>query len=130
MHAFGKKNNTYFIWQQLHQCHLTRKIDRYIESYLQVSWAPMLKCLNNPKLNCFTKSSPLPKFESKFQTTYAAQKFWKVPDPQLRKRLRETIIDKVVSGFTKYLEDNNRITRGVTVTPQELEEMLQELFEG
>jgi hypothetical protein len=38
-------NITYFIWQQLHQYHLTRKIDRYIESYLQVSWAPMLKSM-------------------------------------------------------------------------------------
>ena len=74
--------------------------------------------------------SPLLKFESKFQSTYAAQKLWKVPDPELRKRLREAIIEKVVSGFTSYLEDNNRITLGVTVTPRELEEMLQELFEG
>ena len=46
----------------------------------------------------------------------------------LRKRLREAIIDKVVSGFTKCLEDNSRITLGVT--PQEVAEMLQELFEG
>ena len=74
--------------------------------------------------------SPLLKFESKFQTTYAAQKLWKVPDPRLKKRLREVIIEKVVSDFTIYLEDNNRITLGITVTPQELEEMLQELFEG
>jgi hypothetical protein len=59
---------------------------------------------------------------------YAAQKLWKVPDPQLRKRLREAIIGIVVSGFMEYLEDNNSITPGVS--PQEVEEMLQELFEG
>ena len=54
-------NNTYFIGQQLHH-DLTHKIDRYIESYLQVSWAPVLKCLNNPTFHCFTRNSPLPKF--------------------------------------------------------------------
>jgi hypothetical protein len=121
-------NNTNFIGQQLHQ-DLTHKIDNYIESYLQVSWTPVLKCLNNPKFHCgFTRSSPLPKFQSKFQMIYAAQKLWKVPDPQLRKRLREAIIGIVVSGFMEYLEDNNSITPGVS--PQEVEEMLQELFEG
>ncbi|KAG0516298.1 hypothetical protein BDA96_10G350000 [Sorghum bicolor] len=107
---------------------ITNRIDRYIQSYLQVSWAPVLKCLHNPTCHCFTRDSPLPKFESKFQSTYAAQKHWKVPEPELRKTLRQAIIERVVSGFTEYLEDNNSITSGVT--PQELEEMLQELFEG
>ncbi|CAD6335319.1 unnamed protein product [Miscanthus lutarioriparius] len=107
---------------------LTNRIDRYIQSYLQVTWAPVLECLHNPTFRCFTRDSPLPKFESKFQSTYAAQKLWKVPDPELRKRLREAIIEKVVSGFKEYLEDHNSITRGVT--PQEVEEILQELFEG
>ena len=121
-------NNTNFIGQQLHQ-DPTHKIDNYIESYLQVSWAPVLKCLNNPTFHCgFTRSSPIPKFQSKFQTIYTAQKLWKVPDPELRKRLREVIIKKVVTGFKEYLEDHNSITPGVT--PQEVEEILQELFEG
>ncbi|KXG20922.1 uncharacterized protein LOC8069219 [Sorghum bicolor] len=120
-------NNTHFIRQQLHH-DLTHKINTYIESYLQVSWAPMLKCLNNTTFHCFKRNSPLPKFESEFQMTYAVQKLWKVPDPWLRKRLREAIIEIVVSDLTKYLEDNNRITPGIT--PQEVEEMLQELFEG
>ncbi|XP_066378621.1 exocyst complex component EXO70A3-like [Miscanthus floridulus] len=121
-------NNTNFIGQQLHQ-DPTHKIDNYIESYLQVSWAPVLKCLNNPTFHCgFTRSSPIPKFQSKFQTIYTAQKLWKVPDPELRKRLREAIIGIVVSGFMEYLEDNNRITPGVP--PQELQELLEELFEG
>ena len=69
-------NNTCFIGHQV-QHDLTRKIDWYIESYLQVSWAPVLKCLRNPTFDCFKRNySPLPKFESKFQTmtTYAAEK--------------------------------------------------------
>jgi hypothetical protein len=132
-------NNFYFIRQRLEEIgtigdlthflnSLTHKINRYIHSYLQVSWAPVLKCLRNSTIHCFKRNSPLRKFQSKFQKTYAAQKLWKVPDTELRKRLREAIIGIVVSGFLEYLEDNNSITPGVT--PQELQEMLQELFEG
>ncbi|CAO2153120.1 unnamed protein product [Urochloa humidicola] len=119
-------NNTYFIEQQLH---LTTKIEDYIQKYLQVSWEPMLSCLQNHAPNyCFKTNSALPKFELEFQKTYTAQKLWKVPDPELRTRLRKAIVEKVVSGLTRYLEDNNVTNPGIT--PHEREEMLLELFEG
>ncbi|KAL6873948.1 hypothetical protein ACP4OV_014030 [Aristida adscensionis] len=133
-------NNTYFIWQQLddasffHHFPLTdlaRKIDDYIQKYLQVSWEPVVSCLHNPTPQlCLSlgRSSPVVKFESEFQKTYNAQKLWKVPDPRLRTKLRGATIKKVTSGYTKYLEDNS-IT-AASVTPQELKEMLYELFEG
>ncbi|CAL4995317.1 unnamed protein product [Urochloa decumbens] len=129
-------NNIHFIWQQLHPLFrmkfhmeaLATKIEEYIQKYLQVSWEPVLSCLYNHKPRCFRKNSALPKFNSEFQKTYAAQKLWKVPDPKLRTRLRKAIVEKVVSGLTRYLEDNN-VTNPV-VTPQEREEMLLELFEG
>lgn len=55
---------------------LTRKIGHYIDSYLHVSWGPVLKCLQDPVTpRCFTGYSSLPKFESKFQKTYDTQKF-------------------------------------------------------
>ncbi|CAL4982378.1 unnamed protein product [Urochloa decumbens] len=129
-------NNTHFIWQHLHQMFpkdlhmavLAPDIDGYIRKYLQVSWEPVLSCLYNHTPRWFRKNSPLPKFELEFQKTYTAQKHWKVPDPMLRTRLRKAIVEKVVSGFTKYLEDNNVTNPGVT--PQEREKMLLELFEG
>ncbi|KAL6603338.1 hypothetical protein ACP70R_043699 [Stipagrostis hirtigluma subsp. patula] len=91
-----------------------------------------LSCLhdNGPASLCLSLGrfySPLLKFESEFQKTYSAQKLWKVPDPNLRRKLRQAIIEKVTSGLTEHLEDNNITTPGFT--PQELEEMLQELFE-
>ncbi|CAD6338261.1 unnamed protein product [Miscanthus lutarioriparius] len=108
---------------------LFEKIEGYIESHLLVSWAPVLSRLFNPTPLCFGKHySPLPKFESEFQKTYTTQKLWKVPDPELRKMLREAIIEKIIPVYRKYIEDNNVTTP--KFTPQELEEMLQELFEG
>ncbi|KAF8655761.1 hypothetical protein HU200_060920 [Digitaria exilis] len=107
-------NNSYFIWQQLypitsvlesHMLALARKIDNYIETYLQLSWAP-----------------------AEFHKTYTAQKLWKVPDPKLRRRLRVAVIEKVIPSFTKYLEYNN--ISPSRITPHDLMDMLQELFEG
>ncbi|CAN6215565.1 unnamed protein product [Urochloa humidicola] len=132
-------NNSYFMWQQLHtnrlldvprMTALALKIDDYIKSYVQVSWTPVLKCLNNNRAPCcFTIYSPLHRFESEFQKTYRAQKLWKVPDPKLRKRLRKAIIEEVVPGITEFLEDNSSISNP-EVSPEKLEEMLEELFEG
>ncbi|CAO2153147.1 unnamed protein product [Urochloa humidicola] len=129
-------NNTHFIWQHLHSLYrikyhvatLTPKIEDYIQKYLQVSWEPILSCLHNDTPSCFRTNSVLPKFDSEFQKTYTAQKLWKVPDPRLRIKLRIAIVEKVVSGLTRYLEDNNVTNPGVT--PKEREEMLLELFEG
>ncbi|CAL5009597.1 unnamed protein product [Urochloa decumbens] len=113
----------------IHVAELFEKVQGYIESYLQVSWEPVLSCLPNPTHPRFWKRySPLYKFESQFQKTYNTQMLWKVPDPKLRKTLRTAITEKIVPDYTKYIEDNNVTTP--ELTPQKLEEMLQELFEG
>ncbi|TKW23527.1 hypothetical protein SEVIR_4G297700v4 [Setaria viridis] len=131
-------NNSYFIWQQLypttasilesHMSDLARKIDNYIQTYLQVSWAPVLSCLSNSTPLCLGRSSSPAKFEAEFQKTYTAQKLWKVPDPKLRRRIRVAVIETVVPSFTKYLEYND--TNPSRITPEDLMDMLQELFEG
>ncbi|KAF8672873.1 hypothetical protein HU200_049211 [Digitaria exilis] len=96
-------NNAYFMWQQLHpsprlESHmlaLTCKIDEHIRSYLEASWEPVLSCLHDPTPLCLGRYSPLAKFKLQFQKTSTAQKLWRVPDPELRRRLRTVIINKV-----------------------------------
>jgi hypothetical protein len=108
---------------------LTPKIEDYIKRYLQASWAPvMLSLKNDTTPGCFRSNLALPEFDSEFQKTYTAQMLWKVPDPELRTRLRKAIVDEVVPGLRGYLEDSNITSPGVT--PQEMEKMLLELFEG
>nr|CAB3482209.1 unnamed protein product [Digitaria exilis] len=128
---------------------LSDQIEGHVERYLQVSWESLLSCLFNPTPLCLGKiSSPLSKFESKFQKIYTTQKEWKVPDPLLRSKLRQAIIDKIIPRYKKYVDDStvflestedNEVTdpkikdNKVTdpkINPQELEAMLQELFEG
>ena len=73
--------------------------------------------------------SPMRQFEFEFQKVHTTQRLWKVPDPELRARLRKAIAKKITSGYAKFLEDN-RATTTPRVTPQELDEMVQEIFEG
>ncbi|PVH48387.1 hypothetical protein PAHAL_4G320500 [Panicum hallii] len=110
------------------------KIQSFMEAYLEASWEPVMSCLYHdiPRgfLNC---SGALDEFESEFQRTYTMQRMWKVPNPELRKRLREAVTEKVISGYSKYMSE--RMARGKTnrrhsSTPLELEELLEELFEG
>jgi len=133
-------NNSYFIREHLdltfpslnnvHLESITHKVKAYMESYIQVSWAPMLSCLLNAAPLCFRRNnySQLPKFESEFQKICSVQRQWKVPDPKLRKALRKAITEKVILEYTECIEDNKVAT--TKLSPRELEEMLQELFEG
>lgn len=112
---------------------LTRKIRSYIEYYLQVSWAPALLCLHirHAPLRLRRYCSPVPEFNTEFLKIYVVQKFWKVPDPNIRHILRKAVTEKVISGLTEYLRDTNTVvTQGSIFSPHELDEMLQELFEG
>ncbi|TVU46137.1 hypothetical protein EJB05_05655, partial [Eragrostis curvula] len=109
---------------------LNRKIDDYIQSYLQASWGPVVSCLYyDPRPFRLGRYSPLPLFEFEFHKIYNAQRLWKVPDPALRTRLRNAIIKKLTSGFRKFLDGHKSVTTP-RITPQRLEEMLQDLFEG
>ena len=67
---------------------------------------------------------------TEFEKTYVSQKLWKVPDPELRRVLRTTIVDRVISVFIKFLEDGGVSASRVVVSPESLQEMLEELFEG
>jgi len=134
-------NNSYFIWEGLSTLNhsssslkvyvaaLSDKVKEYKESYLQVSWAPLLKLLFNTKPVPFWKNyNPQTMFESELRKTYNTQMLWKVPNYELKISLRKATTEIIRSGYTKYINDNNITTP--RVTPQELEEMLQDLFEG
>jgi len=134
-------NNSYFIWEGLSTLNhsssslkvyvaaLSDKVKEYKESYLQVSWAPLLKLLFNTKPVPFWKNyNPQTMFESELRKTYTTQKQWKVPNTKLKISLRKAVTENIIPGYTKYIEDG-KVTNP-KFTPQELEEMLQDLFEG
>jgi len=134
---FLLNNSSYIVDQlcvldfpQYYREDLGGKVEGYMKRYIRVSWAPVLSCLINPTPTCFGKNhSPLPKFESEFQKIYTTQKLWKVPHPELRIRLRKAIIDEVIPCYTRCLADDYG-NAPPKFSPSNLQEMLQELFEG
>jgi hypothetical protein len=131
-------NNSYFIQEEIKYSFyllefpmpaLPCKVEGYMKSYLQVSWAPVLSCLLGPTPMCLGRNySPFSKFEFEFHKVYTAQKQWKMPNPEIRETLRKAITQKLVPGYIEYI-DGNKVTTP-KLSPEELEEMLQELFEG
>jgi hypothetical protein len=124
-------NNFHYLLQQFPgfpMPELPGKIYDYINTYIRLSWAPVLRCLHNPTTHCFSRRTPLQKFESNFHKTYTAQKLWKVPDPEMRKRMRKAIVEEVIPGFTEFLKDDT--ISNPRITPQVMKKMLQGLFQG
>jgi hypothetical protein len=143
-------NNSYFIVQMcepstlldiellsVQPLKLTPECQKHMDSYLEVSWGHVVSCISISKfrglLRRWINTSSLAKFQSAFHKTYQAQKFWKVPDPQLRSLLRETITKRVIPGYREYLKEHPELEKQVSdgrSSPDDLEEMLGELFEG
>uniref|UniRef100_A0A8R7RAG7 Exocyst subunit Exo70 family protein n=1 Tax=Triticum urartu TaxID=4572 RepID=A0A8R7RAG7_TRIUA len=141
-------NNSYFVADVVFESsrsfipdlwHLTLppECKKYMDSYLDVSWGHVLSCIPKSRfprlIRCWINTSSLAKFESAFHKMYQAQKFWKVPDPQLRGVLRKTITKRVISGYGDYLEEHPELEKYVGRQRSSLEvlkEMLGELFEG
>jgi len=109
-------------------------IQSFIEAYLDASWEPVMSCLYHDIPRGFLKlGGRLDKFETEFDETYKKQKQWKVPNPELRKRLRKAIVEKVIPGYSKYFAERTakgKSNRPPINTPLELGEQLEELFEG
>jgi hypothetical protein len=108
-----------------------------MDSYLEVSWGHELSLSSSnfirPLRRWINYSSSLAKFQSDFHKIYQAQKFWKVPDPQIRSLLRETITKRVISGYRNYLKEHPKLEKqvsGGSNSPEAFEKMLGELFEG
>jgi hypothetical protein len=136
-------NNSYFVAQMIEQCvpgdewKLSPECRTYMNGYLDVSWGHVLSCIPKCRspgpLQRWINAPSLAKFESAFNKTYKAQKFWKVPDPRLRFLLRQTIIKLVISSYCDYLKEHPELQKHVeheSINPEVLEENLGELFEG
>lgn len=134
-------NNMHFMIQQAETLDVVQddswvrrdSIELYIHMYLDVSWTPVLFCLHDRMKMipaCF-KPPPTRRFNNLFEKTYRAQRPWKVEDPLLRKRMRQAVIGKLIPTYRLFLKkQQNKPAKLIEHTPEELEEMLLELFEG
>uniref|UniRef100_A0A0A8Y662 Exocyst subunit Exo70 family protein n=1 Tax=Arundo donax TaxID=35708 RepID=A0A0A8Y662_ARUDO len=110
------------------------RMERYIERYMDASWAPVVSRLDRggrTKPSAISRRwDPLGEFYSALENACSAQRGWKVPDPVLRGLLQETVVESVVPAYRQYLEDHPEVQVAVGRTAEELEQQLSDLFEG
>ncbi|CAN6243471.1 unnamed protein product [Urochloa humidicola] len=113
-----------------------QKIESYIKAYLDTSWLPVTFYLSVTRKDrdCWPyntgRRSSIDKFNAEFNRMYATQKLWKVPNPQLRKRLRESITNIVLQDYNSHLHDYPGSNNSGAHTPENMKQLLAELFEG
>ncbi|XP_077227308.1 exocyst subunit exo70 family protein F1 [Tasmannia lanceolata] len=122
------------------------QIRQHATSYLRASWTKVLSCLKDEGLGGGGSSSNVSKvalkerfknFNLAFEEIYRNQTTWKVPDSQLREELRLSISDKVIPAYRSFmgrfgghLESGRHAGKYIKYTPDDIENLLSDLFEG
>ncbi|XP_008781888.1 exocyst complex component EXO70B1 [Phoenix dactylifera] len=151
-------NNILYIVQKVKDSELRRllgdhwirkrrgQIRQYDTSYLRTSWTKVLSYLKDDGFgsgsgssNSVSKMALKERFKSfnlAFEEIYRVQATWKVPDPQLREELRISISEKVIPAYRAFMGrfggqlEGRHAAKYIKYTPEDLENLLLELFEG
>jgi exocyst complex protein 7 len=109
-----------------------KTMEHYMELYIETCWAPVSSHLaaKDGKRLRFWRHSCMQQFTVAFQSVYAKQRHWKVPDPHLRQALRASVSRKLIPAYCEYLEKHQNGIKSLRITREELEDLLSELFEG
>ncbi|GJM92153.1 hypothetical protein PR202_ga08588 [Eleusine coracana subsp. coracana] len=102
------------------------KLERHAASYVEVSWRPVVACLE-------TSGKParaLAKFNAAFKEAHGSQVCSEVPDPAFRASLRKAVAEKVVPPYVAFLKKNPKLEKSVRYSADNLAESLADLFEG
>jgi hypothetical protein len=116
-------------WVLKHRDQLKDNISWFINS----SWESVMYRLHvkSNKFQFFSRLPTLQIFNLEFEKTYWTQKTWKVENPLLRSNMRKSVSEKLVQAYSSYLENNkNKAPKLMKYTPEDLEELLTDLFEG
>ncbi|KAM3191667.1 hypothetical protein ACQJBY_069123 [Aegilops geniculata] len=116
-------------WVLKHRDQLKDHISRFIN----ISWESVMYCFHvkTNRIPIFSSLPTLQIFNLEFEKTYWTQKTWKVENPLLRSNMRKSVSEKLVQAYSTYLENHkNKAPKLMKYTPEDLEELLSDLFEG
>ncbi|KAF7096455.1 hypothetical protein CFC21_098396 [Triticum aestivum] len=116
-------------WVLKHRDQLKDHISRFIN----ISWESVMYCFHakTNKIQIFSSLPTLQIFNMEFDKTYWTQKTWKVENPLLRSNMRKSVSENLVQAYSTYLENlKNKAPKLMKYTPEDLEELLSDLFEG
>lgn len=125
----------------------TSQVRQYASSYQRAAWGKVLSCLRDEGIHTSGSfSSGVSKqvlkerfksFNIAFDEVHKAQMSWVVFDEQLRDELRISISDKILPAYRsflgrygQYLETQRHPERYIKYTSDDIEEYLNNLFEG
>ncbi|KAM6547728.1 hypothetical protein CsatB_019404 [Cannabis sativa] len=139
-------------WVQIHR----RIVQQHANQYKRVSWAKILQCLTVQGLNSSGgligsgegsgNSSGLSRamvkdrfktFNIQFEELHQRQSQWTVPDSELRESLRLAVAEVLLPAYRSFakrfgpmIENGKNPQKYIRYRPEDLERMLNELFEG
>lgn len=137
-------------WVQIHR----RIVQQYANQYKRVSWSKILQCLSIQGLssggNSFTGdpgsnsgvSRAMVKdryktFNIQFEELHQRQSQWSVPDSELRESLRLAVAEVLLPAYRSFVRRFGPLIEGgknpqkyIRFSPEDLERMLAEFFEG
>ncbi|XP_076881677.1 exocyst complex component EXO70A1-like [Bidens hawaiensis] len=120
------------------------KIRQWHTSYLRAAWGKALQCLKDEGVGGSSTGASkvilkerFKNFNACFEDIYRVQTLWKVPDEQLKEELRISISEKVLPAYRAFLgrfgsrlEGGRHGGRYIKYYPDDLENLLSDLFEG
>ncbi|KAK3162023.1 hypothetical protein QOZ80_1BG0084290 [Eleusine coracana subsp. coracana] len=127
-------------WIRVHN----RKFQQQAMRYERASWNNVLSCLSDDGL-CAAGDTASRKiirekfknFNMSFEEVYRVQTAWSIPDVQLRDDVRISISLKVIQAYrtfkgrySSHLDSTKHRDRYIKYSPEDLEELLLDLFEG
>lgn len=127
-------------WIRLHN----RKLQQQAIRYERASWNYVLSCLSDDGLCAAgdtashkTIREKFKNFNMSFEEVYRVQTAWSIPDDQLRDDVRISISLKVIQAYRTFMgrysshfDSTKHRDRYIKYQPEDLEELLLDLFEG
>lgn len=104
-----------------------------ISWFINISWKSVMYCFHvkRNKIPIFSRLPTLQIFNLEFEKTYWTQKTWKIENPVLRYNMRRSVSEKLFLTYSSYLENNkHKAPKLMKYTPEDLEQLLADLFEG
>ncbi|CAH9135029.1 unnamed protein product [Cuscuta epithymum] len=141
-------------WVQIHR----RIVQQHANQYKRLSWSKILQCLSIQGVstggsNSFTGDAPpsstssnvsratvkdrYKTFNILFEELHQRQSQWTVPDSELRESLRLSVAEVLLTAYRSFnkrfgpmIQNGKNPQKYIRFTPEDLERMLSELFEG
>ncbi|XP_022925541.1 exocyst complex component EXO70A1-like [Cucurbita moschata] len=132
-------------WVQIHR----RIVQQHANQYKRISWAKILQCLTvqasgsggasgdaGGGLSRAMVRDRFKTFYIQFEELHQRQSQWTVPDSELRESLRLAVAEVLLPAYRSFINRYGQIENGkasqryIRYSPEDLERMLNEFFEG